>query len=164
MPDSLSKILSDQLSSAVKSVQENMDNKDYNASGEIKRSLLYVVKEDGNSIKGTISAFEGIKYAEKGQPPRPETQSLVEAIYKWMPYRGIGDGYSDIAKYSLAGYIANKISRLGTKLWRDKGSKGQSRDIYTSVFDKTVDNINEKIKDIVSEQINKGVIDVFQKA
>jgi hypothetical protein len=162
----LSQILTDELSGAVKAIQQNMDSNDYSASGGTKRSLLFEVTQGEASIKGVISGDKSLKWAETGRPPRESSTSsgLADKILEWMPYRGIGNDLSEKGKASLANFITLKINRLGTKLWRDKGSKGQTRDIYTSVLDKTAESIEDAIKDLMTETIQTSFTKAFEPA
>jgi hypothetical protein len=162
----LSQILTDELSVAVKAIQQNMDTNDYSASGGTKRSLLFQVTQGQESIKGVISGDKSLKWAETGRPPRESSASsgLADKILEWMPFRGIGNDLSEKGKASLANFITLKINKLGTKLWRDKGSKGQTRDIYTSVLDKTTESIEDAIKDLMTETINKTFVKAFEPA
>lgn len=162
----LSQILTDELGYAVKAIQQNMDSNDYSASGGTKRSLLFEVSQGNDSIKGVISGDISLKWAETGRPPRESNASsgLADKILAWMPYRGIGDNLSEKGKASLANFITLKINRLGTKLWREKGSRGQTRDIYTSVLDKTTESIDESIKDLMTEVIQTTFTKAFEPA
>jgi hypothetical protein len=141
-----------------------MDSNDYSASGGTKRSLLFEISQGEQSIKGVISGDKSLTWAETGRPPRTSSNSsgLAEKILEWMPLRGIGNDLSEKGKASLANFITLKINTLGTKLWRDKGSKGQIRDIYTSVLDKTTESIEDAIKDLMTEVINTSFVKAFE--
>lgn len=162
----LSQILNEELQVAVKAIQQNMDGNDYSASGGTKRSLLYVVEQGETSIKGIISGDKSLKWAETGRPPRESSASsgLANKILEWMPFRGIGNNLSEKGKASLANFITLRINKLGTKMWREKGSKGQTRDIYTGVLDKTTESIEDAIKELMGGVIQTSFTKAFDPA
>ena len=161
MSEEIAKILSDGLGLAVKAIGDNMDKVDFNASGNTKRSLMFEVSREKDTIKGRITAFEPVLYSEKGKPPANYERSLTDAIYEWMPYRWIAEQLDESGKYAVANLIARRISKLGTKLWRDKGSKGQKRDVYTSVLDDAVLSFGEQLKTLISENIQTTFKEAF---
>ena len=147
----LSEILSNELGLAVKAIGDNMDKEDFNASGKTKRSLLFEVSASSDYIKGVISVNDPILYAEKGRPPFTPDSGLAQRIYDWMPFRSLPQDQG------LAVFISGKISKFGTKLWRDLGSKGGRREIYTDVLQNTSDNISEALRKIVSGEVRSKV-------
>ena len=161
----LAEILSNELGLAVKAIQDNMDRTDFNASNETKNSLEFEVSEKGNTIIGTISGAGGLRWAETGRPPRTSNASsgLAEKILTWMGTRNIGSNLSEKGKEGLARFITLRINQLGTKLWREKGSRGERRDVYSKVLDDTMVRIKEDMGDVISALIRKEVNVTFEK-
>jgi hypothetical protein len=144
---SLKNLLESSIDDAIKKVREKMAAEDFSASGKTEGSLLRFTREDKNYITSGISAFLPITWAEKGRPPFKMDQGLIDDIYNWMPLRGIKQDKG------VAFLIARKISKFGTKRYRDKAY----RDIYSNTFTETIEEVENKIVNLVSETINTEV-------
>ena len=148
---SLKSLLEYSIDDAIKKVREKMAAEDFSASGKTENSLKRFTREDKTYLTCGISAFLPITWAEKGRPPFKMEQGLIEDIYNWMPLRGIKQDKG------VAFLIGRKISKFGTKRYRDKAY----RDIYSNTFTETIDEVENKIVNLVSETINTSVTKAY---
>lgn len=157
LQDSIAKELED----AVSAIQSKMNSIDFNASGKTRGSLISRTSKEVYGISGIIEGDKSLEWAETGRPPRTSSDSsgLSTKILEWMGHRGIGESLSEKNKENLANFITLKINRLGTKLWREKGSRGDIRDVYTATLSET----KTKLENIISETFGEIIINQFRK-
>lgn len=124
------------------------------ASGQWIKSLESTSKESGTRFIGTI---KGAKYTEQLQYGRkPGAFPPVNAIERWIAHKRIT---SDIPVRSLAFLIARKISKEGTRYFKQGGT-----DLIDSVITpQRVDEIVSKVGVIHVNAIVSGLVKELEK-
>lgn len=135
--------LEEVLKEIVADIRYNLDATGTNASGRTSDSLRVEMREDGGSVTGR-RYFQGV---EIGRPGGRVPQNFRAIIRQWMRDKGISavpipykrqPSENWQPKYTpeergamaMAGAIAEKIRREGTRLFREGGRT----DIYSNVL------------------------------
>lgn len=161
-------IIGDEFDSLMKRIIANHQRAGQVASGRTMRSIRKEISDNGGEVFGR--AYFGV--LETGRKPGPTPRSFHKVILRWMRDKGISaepipyirkESNKWKPKYtpqergdmSLAGAIAYRIRKEGTKLYRDGGRD----DIYSNEIPKTVENILDRLmtvfeKDVESININ----------
>ena len=150
-------VLTKELNSLKKTIEERMAAEKVSASGRTLASLQVVVSENEGTLYGT-SYFRQL---EHGRGPGKVPRNFASVIQDWIKAKGVNfnsyvpkgrDGSKMTNEQhltSLAGAIAYTIMRQGTLIYRH----GTPRDIYTSAMNQTVENIRDRIGDIMEQRI-----------
>lgn len=161
-------IVGEEFDSFIKKVVENHLRAGQKASGRTMQSIKKSITDEG----GVVFARAYFGVLETGRKPGPVPKDFRSVIRQWMRDKGISaDPMPYIRKpsrkwqpkyspqergdLSLAGAIAYRIRKEGTRLYRSGGRA----DIYSNEIPKTVENILDRImavfaKDVESININ----------
>lgn len=161
-------IVGEEFDSFIKKVVENHLRAGQKASGRTMQSIKKSITDEG----GVVFARAYFGVLETGRKPGPVPKDFRSVIRQWMRDKGISaDPIPYIRKpsrkwqpkyspqergdLSLAGAIAYRIRKEGTRLYRSGGRA----DIYSNEIPKTVENILDRImavfaKDVESININ----------
>lgn len=161
-------IVGEEFDSFIKKVVENHLRAGQKASGRTMQSIRKSITDEG----GVVFARAYFGVLETGRKPGPVPKDFRSVIRQWMRDKGISaDPIPYIRKpsrkwqpkyspqergdLSLAGAIAYRIRKEGTRLYRSGGRA----DIYSNEIPKTVENILDRImavfaKDVESININ----------
>lgn len=161
-------IVGEEFDSFIKKVVENHLRAGQKASGRTMQSIKKSITDEG----GVVFARAYFGVLETGRKPGPIPKDFRSVIRQWMRDKGISaDPIPYIRKpsrkwqpkyspqergdLSLAGAIAYRIRKEGTRLYRSGGRA----DIYSNEIPKTVENILDRImavfeKDVESININ----------
>lgn len=161
-------IVGEEFDSFIKKVVENHVRAGQKASGRTMQSIRKSITGEG----GVVFARAYFGVLETGRKPGPIPKDFRSVIRQWMRDKGISaDPIPYIRKpsrkwqpkyspqergdLSLAGAIAYRIRKEGTRLYRSGGRA----DIYSNEIPKTVENILDRImavfaKDVESININ----------
>lgn len=155
--------LEDVLNEIVADIRYNLEATGTNASGRTSASLQVEMREDGGQITGR-RYFQGV---EIGRPGGRVPQNFRAIIRQWMMDKGIRavpipykrqPSESWQPKYTpeergamaMAGAIAEKIRREGTRLFREGGRT----DIYSNVLAERMKELEAAAMGGVIETIN----------
>ncbi len=150
-------VLTRELNSLRKAIEEKMVKERVGASGRTMASLQVVVSEN----EGTLFGAPYFRQLEHGRGPGKIPQGFTSVIREWILAKGVSfsdyvpkgrDGSrmtSEQHLTSLAGAIAFTIMRQGTVMFRS----GTPRDIYTEAVGEAVERIREGIGDIMEQRI-----------
>lgn len=161
-------IVGEEFDSFIEKVIANHIRAGQKASGRTMQSIRKSITDEG----GVVFARAYFGVLETGRKPGPVPKDFRSVIRQWMRDKGISANpipyirkpskkwqpkYSpqERGDLSLAGAIAYRIRKEGTKLYRNGGRD----DIYSNEIPKTVENILDRImavfaKDVESININ----------
>ena len=85
---------------------------------------------------------------ERGRKPRESSTDtkLHLKIYDWMARHNKFESKTEKGRRNEAKAMTWYINKYGTKMWRDFGSKGAFKDLYTKETEKTIKKIDETIR------------------
>ena len=150
-------VLTKELNSLKKAIEERMAAEKVTASGRTRASLQVVVNEN----EGTLFGASYFRQLEKGRGPGSVPRNFTEVIREWIKAKGIDyDSYvpkgrngakmtSEQHLTSLSGAIAHTIMTQGTVMYRN----GTPKDIYSEALQQAVERISDSIGDIMATRI-----------
>lgn len=135
------KVISEELNSLRQKIIDNHLKAGQKASGRTIASLRVEVSDDGGTLFGR-KAFGTLETGRRGgKVPR----GFYQIILQWMKDKGI-----NVEKpKTFAYFVARKIAREGTKLYR----QGGRADIYSNEIPKTEESIMERISVLLGAEI-----------
>lgn len=148
------KIVDEELWRFIEYVRKNHEDAGQRASGRTSGSMHIEVEGDTYTVYGRRAFWT----LECGRAGGAVPRNFTSIIKQWMADKGIkaspipyirkpSDKWKpkytpqERGDYSLAGAIARKIARKGTKLYRDGGRS----DIYSNEIERTTENIQSRI-------------------
>lgn len=143
----------EELESARKQVQENIRNA-YRIN-EYMRGVADTLHTEKESEGASLWGWTYFENVEKGIPPLIQfaplrNMGVKQKIYDWSIAKGISFE-SDSKRRSFAYLLRRKILFEGTKMYRSGGRN----DIYTPIFNKAIENIENKV---VNAIINTNIL------
>lgn len=146
-------ILSQNGTTIVDQIKQNLASTGTNATGKTSRSLRFEVTNAPDKQTLRIIGRPFFNVVETGRKDTPQftkpSKQFVDAIREWATAKGIpGAAYA----------IAKSIHAKGTKLFRSGGRT----DIVSSVINQTlVDSISQSILDKFAKEYLKNAVNIF---
>lgn len=146
-------ILSQQGTSIVDQIRQNLSSTGTNATGKTSRSLRFEVTQTSEKQTLRVIGKPFFNVVETGRKATPQytkpSQEFVNAIKEWAQAKGIpGAAYA----------IAKSIHAKGTKLFQSGGRT----DIVSSVVNQTlIDKISQDVLDKFAAEYLKNAANIF---
>ena len=140
-------ILADEV---IKSIQENMDKEENGKLGNSNLANSITYELDNNHLIFYANYYWD--YAEKGRGPTTKKGNgfdFIGTLQKWIEKRQIKLPGDFRSSRQFAGYLAKKISKEGSKLYRD----GTPRDFIGDALKEPFAKFEESFNIFLGEQI-----------
>lgn len=155
----LTKILDDWAADVVAAIRVNLEETGTNASGRTSESLEYTITDDNHIIITGRPYFRSI---EQGRPAGKVPYNFTDIISQWIDNKGIASHFgitNEKEKRSVAYLIGRKIKEEGTDLYRDGGRE----DIYTSVINEKLDDLNKQLEDGIIAAVEQTIVKSYNR-
>lgn len=134
-------IVENELEALKKRIIDNHVRASQVASGRTMRSLKVQMNDKG----GVLWGRQAFGVLETGRKPGKVPKGFYNTIMEWVYDKGIRVDNPKTFSY----FIAEKIKKEGTKLYREGGIN----DIYSSEIPKTIDNISNKVFNLLEIEV-----------